>query len=370
MKIGILTYQRAHNYGALLQAYALRTYLKKFSFDVEYIDYWPKYHSDAYRIFSVENLRNHSFLGQIKFILLFILSLPRVLNRKKGFNNFIRYKLELERAPRYLVSKDILEDFDIVIYGSDQIWRYQNLPLFKGFDYSYFGEYPINVKKKIAYAASMGEINIIDSEQSLIIKNISQFNSISVRENNLKSYLENIGIKSTLVLDPVFLLSKIEWLSLECKKAHNKKNRYILFYHLMYSREAIEFVNKLSESTGLKVIEIQGEVKPLLIGNRFLQTLPPEEFITLVNNAEYVVSTSFHGVAFSLIFQKQFYALGMKGNLDRVLSLLNLLNLSNRYITDNVSFSLKERIDYTVVEPMLIKYISKSQSFLNKAIRF
>jgi len=157
MNIGILTYHRAHNYGALLQAFALKTWMQTQGHYVEMIDYWPAYHRAVYQI--LPHFKTRSFKGKIKDIVFLFLGLNKILKRRNSYEKFIQNYLQLPAKPIY-TKKDELKSIscDFAIYGSDQIWRKQNLPLYKGFNEVYFGAY-INTKK-ISYAASMGEISL------------------------------------------------------------------------------------------------------------------------------------------------------------------------------------------------------------------
>jgi hypothetical protein len=369
MKIGILTFHRAHNYGALLQAYALQTFLKNLGHEVNLIDYWPEYHRSDYKL--IPNFKSRSFSGKIKAVLYFLIGFFKILKRSRGYEQFIVKQFNLSCNPRFKTDIEIKYlEYDAVVYGSDQIWRYSNYDTFEGFSDVYFGAYPKNVKKKVAYAASMGVINSSKIEESYLKSVLHNFNSISVRENNLKSVIEKIlGHPVPLVLDPVFLLNRNQWLNLNAASNILPKEKYIFFYHLTFSKDAINFTNSLKAYYGFRIIEIRGRVAPLLFGNRYAQTASPSDFISLIQNAEIVVSTSFHGVAFSLLFEKQFYALGMNNNSNRVQTLLGELGVSRRYLKKSESFDLNEKIDYGIINKSISLLKDKSQKYLIDSLR-
>ena len=365
MKIGILTYQRAHNYGALLQAYSLQTYLKKHGHEVDIIDYWPEYHAQDYKL--IPYFKNRSFLGKIKAILILLIGYKRIIKRTNGYEKFIREQFNLSETVNFTTEESLNEiEYDVVVYGSDQIWRRSNYSLFKGFSDVYFGAFPKKVKHKITYAASMGVIDVNDDDKVYLKKMLQNFDVISVREDELKKLAEEIiGHNVTLVLDPVFLLTRKEWMKLNNPlKMINKKEKYIFFYQLTPSDEAIDFVNNLSDYYGYKVFEIRGRVEPLLFGNRYLQTASPIDFLSLINNAELVVSTSFHGVAFSLIFEKQFYALGMGNNSGRVQTLLDNLNISERLLTNDTKIDFEKKINYDNLKVRMAELKSQSENYI------
>lgn len=365
MKIGILTYHRAHNYGALLQAFALNTFLQNKGHQTELVDYWPKYHSKDYELIPYFNSR--SFMGKIKAIVLLTLGFNRIIKRRKGYLKFIQKQFNLSNKPRYKTRDDLrTANFDLIVFGSDQIWRKQNFPLFKGFNTVYFGNIPIETKK-ITYAASMGVINLSSEDNSFLRRMMPNFNAISVRETELQNVIKKVSdINTYVVLDPVFLLDKIKWTAFLPKQ--KEQDKYILLYQLNSSSEAVKLTNQLQKQLGYKVIEIQGRVNPLKFGSRYNKAATPFEFLSLINNAEFVVSSSFHGTAFSLIFEKQFYAIGMGNNSGRVQSLLFSLGINNRYLSNIDDTCLSNLINYNLVDDKLKALVKDSKTFLKIAI--
>lgn len=365
MKIGILTFQRVHNYGALLQAYAMLSFLKKLGHNVEFVDYWPKYHSQHYDL--IPDFWNRNFLSKLKGIFLLCIGFFSILKRRKKYLNFIHHHLFLQKKPKYL-SKNELKNlpYDLIIYGSDQIWRRYQLKNFKGFDEVYFGEFPQNPCIKISYAASMGILDFQPNEAQQIQQWLHNFNAISVRELELQQHIEKFfHIPCSFVLDPVFLLPKEEWLSL-CKSISITKNeKYIFFYNILPSTDATMFANFCEKHTGYKIIEVRGRANPLLIGSRYKHNVGPIEFLSLIKNAEIVLSTSFHGTAFAILFEKEFYCVGMKKNNMRIQSLLESLNLNNRFSEnfDPTIFS-SQKINYNMVKTKLYELRQQSLNFL------
>jgi hypothetical protein len=369
VKIGILTYHRALNYGALFQAYALQTFLQQQGHEVEIVDYWPKYHIEEYRLFPHISFREHSYLGKVKLLLKFCFGLRRILKRRAGYFRFMHKQLALPQLVRYSTGESITGQYDLVVYGSDQIWRKQDNVFFKGFDNVYLGTYPQNTKRRISYAASMGLINLTVKERAHLKRMLNNFAAVSVRETNLQEVMEQLGYNSSIVLDPIFLLTKKEWRDLYLNERILPPRKYILFYHLIISKDAMKLVKFIQEYYGYDVIEIRNVVEPSLIGRRYrYQTASPELFLLLLQNAELIVSTSFHGTAFSLIFEKQFYTTGMGENSERSRSLLKLLDIEKRYIDHIKDVNLKEMINYVAVNKKLIELQVESKKFLQKNI--
>jgi len=358
MKIGILTYHRAENYGALLQAYAMMTYLKSLGHDVSFVDYWPKYHSDYFNIFSWKSFKRKGKKGKILMILNYILPAKHV--RKCRLQRFMHERLGLKNKAVYTDSNATTEHYDVVIYGSDQIWRKQNLGGV-AFDEWYYGSSNVVADKKVVYAGSMGVIETSEDDNEYVKKMMCNFDRISVRENDLKDYLQKLSIDSIQVIDPVFLLTKEQWRSLKASSKH--KGEYILFYNLLNSGKARQFAEKLSQEKGLPVIEIN---KNPLKGT--VCDASVERFLQLIDDAAYVVSNSFHGVALSLIFEKQFYAVGMGRRSNRVVSLLSNMGLCHCYITDEGLNQQNQEIDYHLVKEKLQELIACSKLFIQQSV--
>lgn len=359
MRIGILTYHRAENYGALLQAYALMTYLQNLGHEVSFVDYWPKYHSDYFKLFPWQQIRYYHHIWKIVFVIkLFLWAIPRYV-RKQRLQSFMRNKLGLPKTPVYNEKSYRTGKYDLVIYGSDQIWRKQHLGGVD-FDLWYFGSDNIQTDKRIVYAGSMGIIETSVQDDVYLRKMMNNFDSVSVREKDLKLHLEKLGMHSSLVIDPVFLLSKEQWRGV-CKKNRNN-GRYILFYNLLNTRESMVFAEELSRAEGLPIKEINKKMSFHNVGKRYHYSASVEEFLGLIDGAEYVVSNSFHGVAMSLIFEKQFYAVGMGKKANRVISLLNNIGVSERYA--NKEMASRDMINYRDINQKLKKIIEESEKYL------
>ncbi len=271
---------------------------------------------------------------------------------------------------KYTKGENIVDDCDLYVFGSDQIWRYNKLFLFqKGFDPVYWGKYPITAKRKIAYAASMGMMEMDEDREKFVKVHLQNFTAISVRENYLKELITSLSdTPVSQVLDPVFLLEKYHWQKLSVSNKTTPKEKYILFYHLVFSKEALKLVDQLAKHYSLKIIEIGSKEHLLKFSRRYNQVAGPIEFLHLFSQAAFVVSTSFHGVSFSIIFQKQFYALGMKKNSGRVQSLLESLAIPERLIDKADQADLNQAIDYEEVACKLNLQKQKSIKFLESEI--
>src|SRR5690554_1199348 len=371
MKLGILTFHRSLNHGAVLQAYALKQYLSRAGYDIEIIDYWPDYHRRMYSLFKWRNFVRRGFFGKLRYLISFVLSFWRNRVRMRRFEHFLITELGVIQKNPYRYPDQIPNEYDIVIYGSDQIWRKYTSDDFQGYDSVYFGAFPKGIGIiKIAYAASMGVINNSKEDRSFIQSYAKEFSRIFVREVDLLSFLKESQVPADLVLDPVFLLNSKSW-SPVLDNSMTESEPYLLFYEVLESEVAKQVVSELSRKLDLKVITIRRGVHAREFNRS--QTASPWQFLSLLKNSQFIVTTSFHGTAFSLIFQKQFFAVGLGEHSSRVGSLLDGLGLGSRYFDSLMDFDvrLSEKINYSEVNEKLSKQIERSQRLLlNEVLQY
>lgn len=360
MKLGILTFHCAHNYGAMLQCYALQEFLRNQGHEVYVIDYRPGYLASPYR----KHRLSHCFSKNPPRMLKRLLSEP-FLYKKRGerweeFDHFMRTKLNLYPYDR----NSDYSDFDLLLLGSDQIWSTR---LTGGqFDPVFFGQ-GVNCRKA-TYAASMSPICLSAAEKKTLPSLLRDFNAISVREAELAQALRPLTDKEVYVVcDPVLLLRKEEW-EKRCVPVSTKRP-YVLCYNLLRSEECAEQARRISRELGYELIDITALLLPFKSGRRYLQTLDPISFISYFKEAVFVVTSSFHGTVFSVIFQKPFYVVGMGSLGGRSASLLAKLGLSDR-ILEKATGSFDGNIDYEKVKVLLENYRMESVDYLeNKAIK-
>ncbi len=363
MKIGILTYHRAHNYWAILQAYSLKRILEKLNHKVHFVDYWPRSHQNIYDYWLPSYLwnTNISIFNRLFRILDTFLSFGKKSLRYENFHNFIIHFFDITTHAQFTSGEMIEEDADVIVYGSDQIWWHSN----GIFDVAYWGDYLRG--KKISYGASMGSIHRAPERKSFIKDKLNNFDAISVREKNLQQFLFPLTDKEVhLVLDPVFLLNVSEWTNdFSLQKTPRK---FILLYSLRRSTLARNLAYKIWKIFDCEIVEISGATRSLYFYHHDLQdTIGPTEFLQYFYQASFVISTSFHGVAFSILFWKQFYATDMVGKSDRVKSLLFLLGIEERYVS-GVEVDLESSIDYRHVQKKLELLKISSLRFLKTSI--
>ena len=346
MRIGILTYHKAHNYGALLQAIALRGALQKMGNEVFYIDYWPKYHSSKYKLFSFLQFR----LGLHRYLLHRLYNLRPILKRIKSFKQDIVYYIEpyCEKNGKY----------DAIIYGSDQIWRRQSET--GRYNPIYFGNNNFVAKRHISYAASMGMISPSEEEKTNIKGWLSHLDAIGVREPDLQNLLKELEIPSQLNVDPTLLVNADDWDKILGTK-RIVEGKYLFYYNLnedTFNREAIE---QYAKNKGLRIIEVYGNAHKEKKDS--YSAIGIRDFVSYIKFADIVFSTSYHGMVFSLIYKKKVYV-SFRSNSQRAKSLLDFLNIGGCFIQPHAEVYPEICIDYDDVKKRLSKLAEESLDYL------
>ena len=221
---------------------------------------------------------------------------------------------------------------------------------------------------KASYAASLG-VSFASSEQILkICENLNTFNYISVRENNAKILLKNNVNKNIFVhVDPTLLLSKNQWITIE-KEVSKKLKDYILVYLLHIHNDAIKIINQLKKMTKKKVVLIDrtGVNRFILNADYVLSNIGPQEFLWLFDHADYVVTSSFHGTVFSIIYEKKFIPLINPNSPSRINNLLELLEIKVPTNTDEL---VENNIDWKKVNELVTKEQNRSKEYLLSILR-
>lgn len=357
MKIGIMTFHNAQNYGAVLQAYALKKFLQKEnpSYTVEIVDYKNASIEQSYQCFRPWSAFAHRGVRRLaSFLLQFYYLFDRVA-LKRVFKEFVCEWLE-----------PVNEGFDVydcIMYGSDQIWN----PSITGNDTSYFGKGFTG--KKIAYAASDGGELVLGEEN---ISLLQDFHAISCREKSLSHKLsQHLPEKSVeTVCDPVFLLSKEEWLSFGSPP---KERNYVLIYKIVDNKEIDTEAEAFARKWGKQVIQIvyaKNIRKIFCCAQKFIRAITPNQFVGYFAHADLVLTTSFHGTAFSILLEKDFYTFQFVHRSGRVLDLLQEFELSNRFVSKlSLYQNEKQKIDWTEVARRKEGYRQRSADFLATSLQ-
>lgn len=339
-KVGIITIHSIENFGSFCQAFALQEIVKSLFYDVEVIDYvYPNdYHKSQYAIVnpyaraSVEK----TLVARIRdYLYRHLFRAKNVRIRRGKYEDTIKQYLLLSvRYPSIESLKDCADKYDIYLTGSDQVWN----PRYLFNDLSFLLDFTDN-PNKIAFSSSFGSKVIGLEHSKLYSPYLSKYKFISTREESGVHLVKDIcGKDAICTCDPSLLLSKEKWGNrLVCGKPL-VSGKYLLCYVLTYTSNpypyALEFINYIHRVTGLKIICIDNSSRFWMrLGYKGFQNCGPQDILNLFFNASFIVSSSFHGAAFSLIFRKDFYSI-LPPDVDdeRQASLLNKVGANNRII--------------------------------------
>ena len=374
MKIAILTLPFHSNYGGILQAYALQTVLKRMGHDVLIVDL--PFKKEGYRVVLLTYLKR--FIAKC----FFLSDKPvrawasekelKVIN--KNILDFINRYLSVIKCNKLSALSVLIkqEQINVFIFGSDQIWR----PSYTPDVYTYFGSFLSSSSniEKISYAASFGvDFWEYTPKQTLKCKGlVKTFKAVSVREDSAihlcRQYLD---INAVPVLDPTMLLNKDDYVEL-LKSYDNCIKKELAVYLLDWSERKRDLVDKISGYKELDINYINVQNKYWNVGAKKINEciVPPiENWLRGLLCADFVITDSFHGVVFSILFHKQFYCIVNSST--RFTSLLRLLNLEDRIVSNIGNFdlnSLNEDIDYGAVDSLLFRERERSLDFLRKAL--
>lgn len=381
-KVGIITiYKNNYNYGGILQAYALNKKINDLGYDCKTISYEPG--KNAIYPNKIVQLEQYSKIEAIKKIKE---KLYTKFKSKKYKNIFYERKKKLDEFKyKYIPSTEIYTDetirvnyknFDYIISGSDQVWNPNTVT------YGYLQQFEHKNIKKISYAASISRNELTDRDKKIMIPAITDFDYISVREETAKKILKaEIKKDIDVVLDPTLLLNKKEWKNIE-SDTFDISGKYVLCYFFSNSKKYRKIISKYCEKNNLRLIYIPYAKQEFnffdLKGKGETINAPSiQEFIKLIDNAEYIITDSFHGAVFSIIFEKKFLVVDREKNTNvsmnsRLHDLLRKLELFHRLVNLNNDLSLENisnDINYDKINEKLRKLKNDSINFLERSLR-
>lgn len=354
MRVGILTIHCNYNYGALLQSYALQEFLRGLGHEVSIINYRPGYLESVepkYHLFPSIHIRQY-FRTNLR-------ETPLLRKKYYKFRDFESLFSLTEVARKRDDICRIAEGFDYIIFGSDQIW----CNMFNGNEDVWFGNIGTTRVKKVSYAASAGDANFTDKEISTIIPLLNQFKAIGVREEKLYNILRPLIDKlvpMTCVLDPSLMVPSSLW---EKWYKPIRGDRYIVVRMARDYQGIYPMAEHLAKQLNCKIVN--ADVRSISFNSSY-EVCPcsPSEFVSLIKNAQCVLTNSFHGTAFSIVTNTPFYTVRMGDNQDeRSQDLLNALGLSDRMVDKGAEIDFRP-ISFNEVNQKLNTLRKKSQQFL------
>jgi hypothetical protein len=352
IKVKIITFHPGLNYGAVLQAFALQNAIERLNFDVKILDYRPfQLMKKYYRFF----VRPVNFFARIRQHYNFMQFRKKFLNQtNRRYRNFNQIK------------NDKI-DADYFVCGSDQVW---NTSIFYEPDFSYFLTFARNNQKKVAYAASLGASPFPEKDKEKIKSSLTDFYKISVRERFAQDEVQDlIDKKPEIVVDPTFLLDDY---SIIIEEPNDPPGKYILIYAIEYSNFLKENVKIAREILKMPVINISSWHFKQADYNKI--GISPNEWLGWFRKATYIITNSFHGTAFSLIFRRNFSFISIEEKIglnNRIVDLLNSIRAAERIVyIDSKEILIKNlntQINFDQIDIELKKIRAQSYEFLKSA---
>ena len=365
MKVEVITLHRITNFGSLLQTYATQTAIERLGYEAEVIDFvpegmsfirgcWPKNDTSVWK-------------KLVKFLPHLMVSAVA----HKNANRFLQKYIHLSHK-RYYSYQDIMQDIpmaDAYLSGSDQVWNTQNNNPPEDLKAYYLGFVPEG-KKRIAYAGSFGKNVFTDYEESVIKEFISKYDSVSVREDDGLRILQNFGFYNGVhVVDPTLLLNGNDWKGFASVKKAPKRG-YVFVYNLNRNGLIKKIAKAIAKENGLRIVNFADTFDFILgANNHFGNTA--EDFVNHVANADYVVTDSFHGTAFSINLNRQVIVVKAPRYNSRIESILRVAGLLDTRLVATVEEGLaaaSAMIDYKEVNTRMEMARQKSYNYLENAL--
>lgn len=354
-----ITVHVGFNFGSKLQAVATSEVLQKLGYSSTCVNYIPP---------RVEYKRywKTAFSNPTKFIRRFLFyPIHRI-----SIHNFDGYLSKHCKVSKPFYAED---DFikncpkaDVYVSGSDQLWNYKHN---EGNDKHYFFD---GIEgKKIAYASSIGVTSLPEDYAAYVKEQLSQYSAISVREQSAVELLGKMGISATHVLDPTFMLNKEEWKPFASKRL--VKEKYI-FVYLPYNIKDKDLIyrsaRKIAREKNLKVVSYSDNVIKDKYADQTVYLVNPGDVLSLILHAEVVMTNSFHGTAFSINLNKQFWTYMPSRFSTRITSILNLCGLNARLLGEEITDKqMNEIADFNHTNSVLQQERQKAYDFLTKALQ-
>ena len=380
-RIGIVThYYHSNNYGGNLQAYALVTYINKLSgFTAEQICY-SFIKTSSKKVKSKKSLIDCISRYNIKFQCFKFIDYLYSNKYKLRLKSIRKFNKAIPHSSSVFFESTISEcinNYDCFITGSDQVWSGNSNTFFLGF---------VHGKPKLSFSANIGLKEISNNHKQFIEEKLRDFTAISVRNENDKRIISELTEKDIqIIFDPVFLLSPFDWNRI-AQDAPKKYKKYIFCYFLGDTKKFKDIAKRFAKKMNLKIVTIANYKdnenrlikNDLFYGDYKPYDVSPADFVGLIRDAEYVFTDSFHAVAFSLIYHKQFFVfdrISKYGDMSaRIVNILNQFNLSDRFCKgeekESVNYLLGlADIDYKEPDNILSSELKRSQDFLIENIK-
>ena len=363
MKIGILTFPNSVSYGACLQMIALQNTVRHMGYEVEILNYYNPY----------MKAEKHTDKGRNPFKRA-IQRRVRLLLHRRLYRNFHRFE---QRHVAYYPTRaftdkrrlpEIAQRYDAVICGSDQVWS----PYITDTDISYFLDFCDDTTKRVAYAPSFGVVKFPDGFEEQIAPELQKFHALSARELPGKEMVERLtGRETALVVDPTWLVEAADWAAME--QSHPAATGdYVLYFVVNQSGELLARCKAFAKQHGLKVVMVGGNPisaaknkDPML---SYALDVGPEQWLYLVHHAQYVFTNSFHGTAFSVLFERNLYVQVPSHNGSRLRQVLESFGLEDREVREGEALT-EAAVDYVQARAAFAQLKEQSLAYLENALK-
>lgn len=358
MKVGVITFHSANNYGAILQTWALQKVLKNLKVTTGVIHYHPDIIDGLYDpMKQKKGLMRALLKGKL------CVKNKKSLIRYKKYKAFMKHKLNLiGDFKTFKELQDAKLGLDAYIVGSDQVWNPTHIG---GYDPAYYLEFAEEGSRRISYAASLGTDYIDIKYRNDMERALKAFTGISVRERSIQPVISELVDKPVeVVLDPTLLLNREAYDEIKVESKYKKP--YILVYSIERNRQLISFANKISVALGIPILQ-RRPAKGLINQLEPFYTSDAGEFLGHIEAAAYVITNSFHGTVFSILYGKPFVSMLHTNTGKRTEDLLKDLGLSSHIlynINDFKDFSMFKLDNADEVKENIAKLRESSMSFL------
>ena len=364
MKIILITKHYVKNYGSVLQTYASQELLSRKGGSV-YVANYILPEASGLKYMDII-LRKHASGSRVRKMILKAVLLPTMIRWKYVFGGFLKKYLNVcgNPADNCEKLKTELPDADIYCTGSDQVW---NPETNRGLQPAYFCEFAPERKKIVSLAASFGVKTVREEDEAQIKKYLEKYTLLSVRERSGADILAEAGRKGRVILDPVMIETSGFWKKFAAER--KIRSDYVLVYQLNSSREFDRYAEQAAEKLGKKLVRICTRYDQALKNGRPVLVPKVEQWVSLFYYADFVITDSFHGTVFSILFQKEFIDLYPPLFSERLDSLLSMFEIEDRHISDCSRFDiLDRRIDYRKVNEILDEKRKEALGFIDEIL--
>lgn len=365
MKVAVITRHAVANYGSLLQTMATQQVLQNLGHQCQIIDYVRRDESYREREFTLLRRKPDWYNNPIKRALYLALRQPESILTGRKFEK--AQKAHLHLTQRYSDAEQLQKNppkADVYLTGSDQVWG----PVEDGsYDSSYCLGFAAEEDKKVSYAASFGHTQMTPQLQDYYRKWLSRYQHLAVREDSAVALLQGMGLQAEQVLDPTLLMERQQW---EPYLTRLRKKPYVLVYQLHNDKKLSRYAKQVAKAKGLPLVRVSAALHQCFRGGKFRWAPEIGEFLSLIRNAQCMITDSFHGTAFAILFNTPFVEVLPNNNTGtRNQSILTLTGLSGRILREEDDIALAmEKMDFSHANQVIAVQRERSLQILRKML--